>query len=270
MSTLAHLGKLTFGEEAAMLWNSEAERVSQPSNVAVLEAVAKGTAESGIIPIQNSIEGDVVEVMDHLMQAQDLWVVGEVLLPINQCLFVPRGLSMEQVEVIFSHPQALGQCRRNIARVLPHAMSREVNATADGIPAMLKHGLGAAIAPRIAVRPGAELVREHFEDYSSNVTKFLVVSRQNHRPSTGNDRTFVVFVLPDRPGSLVHAIMSFYLCGINMSKITSRPAKDSFGKYIFWIELEAHQEDERTKEALALMQRHTDRMRVLGSCPRAS
>lgn len=269
-SRLAFLGPPgTFGEEAALSHDPSACLLPYTSHVAVVAAVDAGEADEGIVPVENSIEGAVNETLDVLIHDTHLQIRRELVLPIVQCLLVTQGTREGSIEVIFSHPQALGQCRRFVESHFPRARIEPTLSTAAAVQGLATRPNAAAIATRrAAVLYGAELLASNIQDRRSNATRFVVLGRTDAEP-TGNDKTsLAVATKHDRPGTLVAILKEFADAGINLTKIESRPSKDALGIYIFLIDVEGHRLDVTVGEALKRVQAHSTFFKVLGSYPR--
>jgi len=287
----------TFTEEAALLFvgkNAAKELVPFPSIMAVGSAVKTGMATEGVVPIENSLEGSVNDTLDLLIhEAPAISILGELVLPITHCLLVRPGTKMEQITVVYSHPQALGQCRRFLDQIFslnsgrPRARLEASLSTAQAVQDMLsappehvhagpKHSdiliaavIGAVIGTRRAAQLyGAEILAEGIQDSPNNATRFVLLARQDHA-RTGHDKTSLCFyIASDRPGALRDILTEFADRGINLSKIESRPSKESLGSYYFLADLEGHRDDPPVAAALQRVRGQTTVLKVFGSYPR--
>jgi prephenate dehydratase len=282
---IAYLGPAgTYTEQAAIAYDPSAERVPQASVAAVSAAVESGSVEEGIVAIENSLEGSVTDVLDLLIHDSTLKIRKEVVIPINHCLLVKPGTVNEarQIQVLYSHPQAFGQCRKYIEAALPAA---EVFATLStvaaveelmGIGRFADHVTGprgkiqAAIAPkRSAELYDAEILMEGIQDHSRNATRFVVLASLDHEP-TGDDKTSIAFTFDeeDKPGQIYRAMSEFASWSINLSRVESRPSKESLGRYVFLIDLDGHRTDPGVREALEAIDTFTSTLKIFGSYPR--
>ena len=267
---VAYLGPPgTFSEAAAIAHDAEAELVPFPRISAVAQAVEAGDADEGIVPIENSIEGPVTDTLDLLIHESTLSICKELVLPITHCLLVKPGTKLEAIRVVFSIPQALGQCRRFIEGSLAQAQVVAALSTVAGVEDMRAYdGPSAAIAPRRAAELyPVEVLVEGIQDRADNVTRFIVLAFEDH-PPTGDDKTSIAFLLDDRPKQLYNVIKQFAERDINLSKIESRPAKGSLGRYVFLLDFDRHREDADAKEALAGIAPSTNTLKIFGSYPR--
>ena len=268
---LAYLGPPgTFSEEAALKFDSAAELVPMSSITAVATAVDSGMADWGILPIENSLEGSVPETLDVLVHnPRPLFIRNELILAIDHYLLAKPGTKASDVSVLYAHPQALGQCRGFVERCFPKAVIEAALSNAAAVEEMMAHESAAAIGTRRAADIyGAEVLAKGIQDRSPNVTRFVVVGRDDH-PQTGDDKTSLAFgfVVEDRPGLLVGALREFSSRDINLSKIESRPSKEKLGTYIFLADVDGHRLDAPLAQALGQVEGQCSFFRVLGSYP---
>jgi prephenate dehydratase len=270
MRQIAYLGpEGTFGHEAAKQWKLQAVYIPFPSHLHILNAVEKGGVPEGIVAVENSIDGSVTDVMDFFIHdAKQVRVCGEVVVRVNQCLFAKPGTRLENVQIVISHPKALGQCGMNIYRLFPNARQVPVNSTAEAVGMMLNSIDAVAIAGKPAMQPGTIILQENFQDVERNDTRFWVVGRRVTRP-TGNDKTSLMFeTFENAPGALLAVYAIFAARGLNLSKIESRPTKQALGAYVFLVDVEAHRADPALRDALKQIRACTPRLKVFGSYPR--
>jgi prephenate dehydratase len=272
MTRLAFLGPPgTFSEEAALKYDPTAERLPMTTITAVAGAVETGAADEGIVPIENSLEGSVSETLDLLIHAQrPLQIRRELNLNIEHYLLARPGTDVAAVEVLYVHPQTLGQCRGFIEREFPGATVEAALSNSAAVEEMMAHERSAAIGTRRAAEIyGAEILAAGIQDRSPNITRFVVLAHEDHEP-TGRDKTSVAlaFSTEDRPGLLVGALNEFATRGINLSKIESRPSKERLGTYYFIMDVDGHRSDPLMAETLALVEARCSFFRVLGSYPR--
>lgn len=273
MTRIAYLGPPgTFTEEAAIRYAPDGLLISFASIAAVAEAVETGMAEEGIVPIENSLEGPVNDTLDLLIHDSELALRHELVLPIEHYLLVKPGTQVNEVQVIYSHPQALGQCRRFLERCFPKAQMMAALSTAAAVEeTMASDKPAAAVAPRrAAALYGAQILAERIQDSPHNETRFAVLAPTDHSP-TGDDKTSLCFTFAeDRPGLLVTALQEFAQRNINLAKVESRPTKTELGRYFFLVDLEGHRLDPKVAEALEGLRHHVSLLKVFGSYPRWS
>lgn len=271
MGKCAFLGPAgTFSEEALIaLGRSPEEGLPCASIDEVFEAVERGKAECGIVPIENSVEGSVNATLDALAFDTQLEIQSELVLDIHHALITAPGVALAQVKTVVSHPQATGQCRRWLSRNLPGRAIVAANSTADAVRQAMADPTMAAVGTRLAAElNGAVIVEPAIEDYAGNQTRFVVIGR-GIRDRTGKDKTsLALFMKKDRPGTL-HMILSEFAFGeINLTKIQSRPTKRSLGEYMFFVDLEGHLDDPNVRLALDCLRLKLREVKVLGSYPR--
>jgi len=269
----------TFTEQAVRTQAdlAAAELVDYPTVPDVLDGVAAGEVDCGVVPIENSIEGVVNFTQDALAFDYDLLITREIVLDIEHCLVGAPGLTLDQVKAVVSIPVATAQCHRFLREHLRSAEIRPANSTAsaarlvadgdrEGRP---EPGL-AAIAPRVAAeRYGLEVVADDIADHVGNQTRFVVVAKEGVPRRTGHDRTgLVVYQRADVPGSLVSILQEFAARRISLSNLLSRPIKDGgLGDYCFVIYADAHIDDELLADVMRALHLKQGRVKFLGSYP---
>jgi len=258
----------TFSEEAALRYDPQAQMLPFASVAAVAAAVVSGMADEGIVAIENSLEGSVNDTLDALLQESRLSIRRELVLPIEHCLLTRPGLSADAVKVIFSHPQALGQCRRFVERCFPKAQLEAALSTAAAVEEVMAREDAAAIATRRAAEIyGAAILASGVQDNPANKTRFVVLAGADTEPS-GHDKTSIAFtVAHDRPGTLVGVLREFSERQINLTRIESRPTKEELGVYIFLVDLEGHRTEPVLAEALEKVREKSFFFKVFGSYP---
>ncbi len=269
--TLAFLGPHgTYTEEAALHYDPGAELRPYPNISAVGRAVAEGETDEGVAPIENSIEGSVNFTLDLLVSENSLLIRYEIVIPIEHYLMGKPGTRLEDVEVVYSHPQALAQCREYLERNFTNAERSASLSTAQAVGDAMSSDLpSAAIAPyRSAALYQAEILASGIQDVAANATRFVVLSKADHEP-TGNDKTSLFFTFSeDLPGQLYAVMGEFAKREINLAKIESRPTKQSLGQYVFLVDCDGHRDDPLMRDAIEEIQRRVSSLRVLGSYPK--
>jgi prephenate dehydratase len=270
---IAYLGPPgTFSEEAALKYAEEARLLPFSSVTAVASAVDTNIADEGVVAIENSLDGSVTDTLDLLIHESKLLIRQELILPIEHHLLVKPGTEAPEIRAIFSHPQALAQCRRFLERCFPKAELVAALSTAAAVEQMISAAIPtAAIGTRRAAQLyGAQILATNIQDHSPNVTRFVVLAPHDH-PSTGRDKTSLCFSFnEDRPGLLYGVLKEFADCNINLAKIESRPSKESLGKYIFLVDLEGHRHDPLISQVLEKIRPKTSIFKVFGSYPRCN
>ena len=269
---LAYLGpEGTYSEQAAIDYSEDCERVPYSGIPAVIKAAETGEVEEAIVPIENSLEGIVTYTVDLLIQGSPLKIRGEVVVPIHHQLLMPAGARMEDVRIIYSHPQAIAQCRGFLNRNLPDAEHVASLSTASAVEDMnsSRYPAAAISSRRAAELFDARIAKSNVEDVSNNQTRFVVLGTEDGK-RTGRDKTFVCFDFHhDAPGTLYAMIGELAHREINMIKIESRPDKRSLGKYVFLIDMDGHRQDTLVAEALQSMKERASLFKIFGSYPKA-
>jgi prephenate dehydratase len=273
---LAYLGPPgTFTEEALLtLPEAEgAELVPLGTVPDVVEAVALGEALSGLVPIENSIEGSVNVTLDALAFGDQIQISAEVVRPIRHAILGASGTSLEKITDVSSHPHATAQCREYLARALPNARIHAANSTAEAARdvADLHDPAWAAIGTELAGKLYClAVLAAEIEDRPENATRFVLLGKDRAAP-TGTDKTSVVcFIEKDRPGSLLAILHEFSDRDINLLKLESRPTKQRLGEYCFFIDMEGHADEPPVSHALHSLRTKILEVKVLGSYPRAN
>ena len=272
MTRYAFLGPAgTFSEEALFSLNvDELEPVECTTIPEVFEAVERGLADLGVVPIENSIEGSVPATLDALAFDTKLEIQAELVLDIHFSLVVAPGVKLADIKRVVAHPQASGQCRRWLERHLPGRPITAANSNAEAVQLAIAEPGVAALGPALAAELyGGDVLEKHAEDYAGNQTRFVVIGR-GLRPRTGKDKTsLALFMKEDRSGAL-HMILGEFVYGeINLTKIQSRPTKRQLGNYMFFIDFEGHVDDSNVRTALDCLRLKLREVKVLGSYPRA-
>ena len=260
----------TFSQEALEQYaaNKEYTPVDFNSIPDILNGVEKGIVDEAVVPVESSLEGSVNATLDMLSGDAGLKIKNEIVINISQNLLVKKGTSKEQIKRIYSHPQPVGQCRQYISRNFPGVEIVLLSSTSASAKEAAKGNFYAAIASLTAAKVyGLEAVEKDIQDVKESVTRFLIVSKNSAAP-TGNDKTSIVFSTEDKPGSLYRVLDIFNLWDINMTRIESRPSRLGLGKYIFFVDIQGHMEDEDVRDALTMVKRKTSFLKLLGSYPR--
>jgi prephenate dehydratase len=254
---------------------SRYEGVPFQTNRRVLEAVASGEVEAAIVPIENSMEGAVNEVVDGLIQLENLWITGETTQLIEHHLIGLEGAELSRITTVRSHPQALAQCRLWLNANLPDASVEQVASTAAAVGRLGEEGRGpevAAIGSRhtLELNGGVKILAEGIHDSRANTTRFITVAREECEPGGKPCKTSIVIsTAANLAGSLVDALNVLKAFRINMTKIESRPAKTSIGDYLFLIDFMGHHREASVVQALRLLRDEwVTSFRLLGSYPR--
>lgn len=266
---VAYLGpEGTFSQEAVVK-HFGAATGSQPhaSIDEVFRAVETGAAGYGVVPVENSTEGAVGRTLDLLLNTSAR-ICGEVMLPVRQCLMsvAPRR---DGIRKVYSHTQSLAQCQQWLSRNLPQAERIAVVSNAEAARLASKDRRSAAIASRTAATLyGLKLLARNIEDDPKNTTRFAVIGSEQVSPS-GRDKTSLVLSTRNAPGAVHDLLTPLAKHGVSMTRLESRPARTGLWEYVFYVDIEGHQQEPRVARALTALARKTSFLKVLGSYPAA-
>ncbi|MGI6032435.1 MAG: prephenate dehydratase [Coriobacteriales bacterium] len=236
----------------------------------VFEAVDRGVARYGVVPIENSLEGPVTSVLDAFAFSTRAEILGELVLDIHQALILAPGASLKGIATVASHPQGLGQCRRWIGQHLPTAQVRLVDSTAAATKLVLEDPQVAAIAsPLSAELFGAEVYEEAIEDNVSSQTRFVLIGSGPVAHVGPGKSTLALFIQSDRAGVLQMILSEFTYAGINLTMVQSRPTKRELGDYMFFMDIDGYADEPDIATALNCLRMKLREVKVIGSYPRA-
>ena len=264
-----------FAEDAAIVAFGDAARLAVPGFREVFEAVTRGEARAGVVPIENLVNGSVREVYDLLLE-HELGITGEVVVPVDLCLAALPGASLDDVERVYSHIQALGQAERFL-RTRRWKLLTTYN-TAGAGKMVAEEGdrrAAAVLSPRAADVFGLSVLARSIQDVPENRTKFLVLERSPSGAGEGDEavtgfRTTLAFGVRNEPGTLLQALRVFADRSINLSKLESRPSRAAAWEYVFWADLDADAGDSNCAAALEELAAVATMVRVLGTYRRAA
>ena len=271
--TIAYLGpEGTFSHTAAQRQFGEtAVYMPCPNLAQVFEEVEAGRATYGVVPVENAFEGAVNDTHDKFADFDmDLFICAEIQLSIHhQLLSLCEKLS--DIEVVYSHPQALGQCKAWMAAHMPNAQLCEVESTAKGAE-IVKNGQGMSVnAAAVASMAMAEnkalpVLAANIEDHHHNTTRFFVIG-QHDSPASGEDKTGLVIAVKDVPGALYGLVKPFAERDMGLTRIESRPSKKKLWEYVFFMDVQGHRDDQNMSDAIADVEAMGAMVKVLGSYP---
>jgi prephenate dehydratase len=230
----------------------------------LFEGVESSTVDLAVVPIENSTEGSVNETYDLLVE-KPLYVIGEIYQKIHHCLIINKNSSPDEISVIYSHPQALAQCRKYIQN--RHLESVPMYDTAGSVKFIkeTRNASAAAIASKHAAQIyDMKVVEEDIEDNSNNFTRFLIISNR-YDSNTDDNKISVIFSISHTPGSLYSILQEFALRNINLTKIESRPTKNIPWEYYFFVDLEGNINDDKVSASLSAVKTATIFFKLLGS-----
>ena len=259
-ATYTHIATLQkFGQSAQL--------VSAKSVDAVFDEVECGRAQHGVVPIENSNEGAVTHTLDRFMHS-NLSIIAEHYLEISHDLLASTG-NPANIKRIYSHPQAIEQCRVWLEEHFSGVPWVEVSSTARAAQMVAEEENSAAIANRYAASIyGLHVVASALETNPHNFTRFLVIG-EKPSPPTGNDKTSLMFTFRDMPGILARMLEPFRKRDLNLMKIESRPIKKKAWEYVFFLDIEGHMEEPEIEAAVGELKEFCNMLKVLGSYPRS-
>jgi chorismate mutase/prephenate dehydratase len=260
----------TFCEQAAIeFFGSAAELIYCNSFDEVFHATSAGTAQYGVVGVENSTEGAVARSLDLFLRTP-VHVIGEVSLLVRHNL-LRQSASLEGIEVVLAHPQALGQCQEWLNKHLPKAERRAVASNAEGARLAATHPAWAGLASeRAASEFGLHVVAHAIQDEAYNRTRFAIISLPQTLttpPASGKDCTSLVVSVPNKPGAVHDLLMPLKANGVSMTRFESRPAKSGQWEYYFYIDLDGHISQPHVAQALKELQGLCAFYKVIGSYP---
>ena len=264
--TIAYLGpKGTFTEIAlATYFSNESVKLPKPSIEDVFQSVTDEESIYGVVPIENSIEGAVNNTLDQLLE-REIYVIGEVKIPINQCLLA-KNIENKEIINVYSHPQSFAQCRKWINDNLPKSNLTPVLSNSEGA-IKVKSNTDACIGPNIlSSYYNLDIIQTNIQDFKNNETRFLILSK-SMKSIRSQSKTSIVIIpqTENKSGSLYSLLKPFSDNNINLTRIESRPVKTKNWKYSFYIDFEGNHEDEAIKNTLKIIQRSDNEIKILGS-----
>ncbi len=266
-NTVAFLGpKASYTHIAALNhFNHSGTFEQQPSLFDVFREVERKAVDYGVVPVENSIEGAVNYTLD-LFTEFDLNICAEHYEPISHDLLSISG-DPRHVKTIYSHPQAIAQCKGWIRKHFPGVDVLETSSTSKAAQLAADNDNVAAIASQKASHIYELLpVASKIEDRSGNVTRFLVIGKDTPQP-TGKDKTSIMFATSHTPGALFSALAPIDRSGLNMAKLESRPTRHHNWSYYFFMDIEGHIEDKIIRQTVDQMRSATLSLKVLGAYP---
>jgi chorismate mutase/prephenate dehydratase len=267
--TVAYLGPAGTYSEAALVrhFGHAARTLGCATLDEVFQAAENGKAEFAVVPVENSTEGAVGRTLD-LMIETPLKICGEVQLRIrHQLLVAPAVADLKSIRRVFSHSQSLAQCQRWLNTHLPDAERVAVSSNAEAARLASSQADAAAIAGELAgERYGLKPLFADIEDEAGNTTRFLVLGPEEAEPS-GKDKTSLVLAARNRPGAIHELLSPMARHGVSMTRLESRPSKTALWEYVFFVDIEGHQQDAPVLAALNEIREKALFCKVLGSYP---
>lgn len=286
---IAYLGpEGTYTQTAALVFsknsNVQSDYLACASIEDVFNNVACGNASHGVVPVENSTEGAINTTQDCLIHNKSR-IIAEIVLPIEHNLLVSRSvrhqlqqsqndgsrvnLDFSSIQSIYSHRQALAQCRQWLNANIPHAIRVECSSNAVAAAKVADEDQGAAIAGITAAELyKLDVAAAGIQDEDHNSTRFLVLAKQAVERS-GNDKTSIVVYADNKPGALFRVLEPFEKLGLSLTKIETRPSRKEAWDYLFFIDFEGHADDDKVIDLFMQLQKCTAEVTLLGSYPRA-
>lgn len=268
---ISYLGpRGTYSEEVAFqIHTGKHERFTPYSGIDnAIRSVMNGASDECVVPLENSVEGSVNITLDTLAHEANLFIVQEVIRPINHLLLCQAGT--RHINVIVSHPQALAQCRQYLLRNYPNAELKAMESTAEaayhvacGAP---NHAAVGSL--RAAELYGLTICGQNIQDHPHNSTRFVVLSKEQAVKGAGKHKTSIACQIDgQKPGSLCDILQEFAIRHVNLTRIESRPSRTGLGIYIFFLDLEGSLDDDNVREAVIVVKQKSMWFKNFGSYP---
>jgi chorismate mutase/prephenate dehydratase len=258
----------SFSHTAAMLKFGQSVEYEPLADItSIFDEVSKGHCDLGLVPVENTIGGGVIETLDALVDS-DVKICAEVQMAIHHSLL--GNCSLEEIEKIYSKPEVFAQCRNWLSATFKEAKTIPVASTARAAQMAADESGTAAIGSHIAAELyGLQIICENIEDIANNVTRFLIISREDARP-TGDDKTAILFSTAHKAGALADVLEVFKKYDINMTNIESRPSKKRQREYYFFVDFLGHRTDKNVQKGMEETRKHCLQLSILGSFPKAT
>lgn len=259
-----------YSEEAVLTYFQPEQVTVKPCKTLydTFEALQKHKVDYAVVPVENSLEGSINETYDLLLQSP-LKVCGEIHLRIKHSLIARPEAKLSDIKTVYSHPQALAQCRAHLRElgVKPVAFY-DTAGSVKSLRRRRSNSIAAIASKRAAEIYQMKILREGIEDNTNNYTRFFTLSFKDAEP-TGDDKTSIVFSAKHVPGALHKALKEFADRDINLTKIESRPTRQKLWEYNFYLDFEGHRQDPKCKQALDALSQKQMLTKILGSYPKA-
>ena len=265
---LGYLGpEGTFSHQAATECSNGKNLKQFKTIPSLIYAVNNGEISSGIVPIENSIDGGINITLDTLAFDADVYITGEYVLHVKQNLLVKKGTKKEDIKTIASISPAIGQCQTILNTEFEdvHIEYTDSTAAAAKLAADSDGSVACIASPVSAEIYGLDILAADCGDEHNNSTRLIIIEKEPSRIVTEHDKTSIAFTLENKPGSLYSALALFSEAKLNMTKIESRPIKTHFGRYVFFIDIDGNIDNPTIYFALDKLRRSTDFYKFLGS-----
>ena len=271
MLNLGYLGPQgTYSHYVSGVYSKSDNKISFNTINEVLNSLITSQSDKVIVPLENSIHGSIVEVLDFLASKNDFQILAELNLEINHSIYSLNNLDSKKIDIIYSHPQALAQCYEYLSENFKNAEHKASNSTADSYNDLLDSNKNGAFIgpPWMKYKGNVKVIDENIQSVKNNLTRFVVIGKnENINQTTSNKTSIVISFNQDSPGSLFKSLEPLALKNINMTKIESRPTKEKLGNYYFFIDIEGHINEAKIKECLKEISKLST-LKFLGSYPR--
>ena len=261
---IGYLGPVgSYSYEAAQKYKKEEDELKESKTIEkVISSLENDAIDICIVPLENAIHGAVVDTMDTILENKDINIIDEIVLDVHHMLMSKTKDST--IAKIYSHSQALEQCRTYLNEKFADVEKIPVSSTSYAASLAQKESDTACICNEICKDLyGLEIVSDNIQDIKDNKTRFILLSKSKNSRET--KKTSIVFSTKDEPGALYKILGMFSIAEINLTKIESRPAKTKLGDYIFFVDLEGDEKNEKIKLTLANIANYCDEFRILGS-----
>ena len=239
----------------------------------VFSAVENGRVDSAVVPIENSLQGGVLQNLDLLQSSKNIYAIKELVVRIDHRLVYKEGVKLSEIGRVYSHRQALDQCTEFLSKQMPFASLRDAESTTFGLARAMEDESGKSSAIVGAhtenLRRGFVMSEESIADEKNNYTHFLLIKKGETALPKTSEKVFFSAVCPHKPGSLLALLQIIASHGVNMTKIESRPVKNKVGEYRFFIEADCDIASKETKELLKAVEVHTLECKLLGAYSRS-
>ena len=263
MARISCLGPSGSYSELAAVQFGAGEPLPAESFREAIELLLAGEADACVLPIENSIQGGVLQNLDLLERTESVFAVQELVLPIDHRLATKEGVRVEDITRIYSHEQAIGQCANFLRENFPHAQLEYTDSTVKSLSLLDEHSAG--IVGAHIRRAGIVISPKNIADETRNFTHFLLVKRGKESLPAHTEKVFLCLSIAHEPGSLFHLLGIVERFGLNLTKIESRPMRDRVGQYCFFMELEGDIANKTVRDALAAIEKACLKYRLLGA-----
>ncbi len=253
-----------YGEMAVLKFFPKSKPIPSKTFYNVFEKVMKDRADYAVIPIENSIEGSINETYDLLIK-YNVHIIGEIFQSVSHCFIINKNSDLRKIKNIYSHPQALAQCRKFWINKYEAHPTYDTAGAVKMIKDLNYYDSGAIASKRASELYNMKVIKEGIQDTTNNFTRFLVISKKSGVKKTGADKTSIIFSINHSPGSLFGILEEFAKRNLNLTKIESRPTKEKLWEYYFFVDFEGHFKEKPISEMLKVLKYKCNFLKILGS-----